>query len=296
MNLWTITLIMTAGVLTSFTDIRQRKIFNHHLLAFTVITLAGLTIFSLFATREFPAAVAGNLLAATCIAVGMYYADLWRPGDAKLFILYALIMPPTPYESTLLFPCVSHFVCSFLIASAIIIVLTLPEAARQVRILRDGLRAGKQPLFHPARLLPNFLSSLLMFLISAGVTFPLLSLIPFRVPVLLEFLSIYLVNAVIKQQTQRIRVAHPLVWMIIGIPLFALTFFKVMSPRIPSLLPFLQTMFIYGCWNFLLNMLFRSAKDQTSRVPFAPFLLAGCLLAYTPFLLLFSWFNHLLRR
>jgi len=101
--------VIYLGIVTSVEDIRFGKIYNRHIvtgLALGLIWYTLLALFYVFATGhiEFVTQglprVAGATLMALIISAGMWYFDVWSGADAKLYTVFAFLMPLSVYHSS----------------------------------------------------------------------------------------------------------------------------------------------------------------------------------------------------
>ena len=91
-------IIIILGFLTSYTDIKSRKIKNTHLL---FAATAGLFAYIYLIINQIiiPDINFGlNLLLGIGIGAVLYFTDTWGAGDAKLFAVCCLLMPTEKYS------------------------------------------------------------------------------------------------------------------------------------------------------------------------------------------------------
>ena len=140
-------LILGIGILTTFTDLQNKKIYNQHLV---IGAVAGLIVTAYSAWRhEHVVFHIINGLVAFLIGFLLHRSALWRGGDAKLFALYAFLMP-TPVYTHLLFPCVvSLFACSFIVGCALLMPIFIKDIIVNHKTIADGLflPSERQALF-----------------------------------------------------------------------------------------------------------------------------------------------------
>src|SRR5208337_2339158 len=106
-----LSLILIIGLLTTFTDLKSKKIYNQHLAIGAVAGLAAGAYTAVFGHEDVLYHCV-NCLVAFGIGFVLHRTALWKGGDAKLFMLYAFLMP-TPVYVPLPFPgVVSLFACS----------------------------------------------------------------------------------------------------------------------------------------------------------------------------------------
>jgi hypothetical protein len=86
-------LVVALGIITSYTDIRDGKVRNLHLALFAVAGIA-LLIYS----GAGIALASVNFLFALSFGYFLWHIGIWTSGDAKLFSVYALIVPLAVYQ------------------------------------------------------------------------------------------------------------------------------------------------------------------------------------------------------
>ena len=111
-------LIFLLGIVTSYTDIRQGKIFNKHLLwALGILVAVYITIligpWSLGENYFFNLGI--NLVIAFAVGFLFWHLGLWSAADSKLFTVYAVLIPLAVYSRTYysLFPSLTLLINSF---------------------------------------------------------------------------------------------------------------------------------------------------------------------------------------
>jgi len=268
-------LILGAGILTSYTDISRRKIHNHHLL---VIGAAGLIVCALaiLMERSSCALPFTSLAFGVLIAVAMYHQKLWRAGDAKLFALYAFLMPPTGNENLIFLPCLSLFACTFLAGLIWLLPQLLVSEIRQVDDVWHEIFCLKT--------IEQFLPSLATTLSVTWIFGPLLAKTavihyPLLTAVLLYFLCTL--------ATRYVEMLYKKPALGILVVLGGLGLRLALSPQFfaaNSLIRYVASVILYALVFHAIRALILFSKNLENRVPFAPLLFAGVLLSYTPFL------------
>lgn len=96
MLIWFLPAILILGLITSYTDIKNGKIENKHLILALFYSLIAYTIFSTTQIRhaEFLATCFFSLVTGIII----WYAGLWTAADAKLFFVYSVMIPLSVYK------------------------------------------------------------------------------------------------------------------------------------------------------------------------------------------------------
>ena len=115
MELLFLSLIFFVGLITSYTDIKHNKIKNRDLLiAFFIFII--LLIFSHVKYNFFNYVfIFVNFFIALIVGFLLFYFEFWKAADAKLFSLYALLIPVGFYSNNLygLFPSFSILINTF---------------------------------------------------------------------------------------------------------------------------------------------------------------------------------------
>ena len=266
-------LIFIAGLITALTDLLQRKIKNHHQV-FIAAAAVLWHIINAVTHKTIPTQTLLSLTLAVVISITFYLMHLWRAGDAKLFSLYSLLMPPTGYEAWIPLPSILLFANTF-IAGAIILTPSLARTffLNRTAIMRAVLRQNTR----------SFLFSLSI----SWIIFPLLAFIGLtqqRFFPLLPFLLVFILTKPLYEHTMPL-FKQPIFCILVFSG--GLTLHILLRPEFflwTNMLLYLRNVLIY---TILTNITLESIKhtaDPRERFPFAPFLFLGCLLSYTPFL------------
>jgi Flp pilus assembly protein protease CpaA len=100
LNFLFIPLILALGIITSYTDIKEGKIRNKHLI---IISVLGLFLYIIFffikqISLQFIFLTLVNLGIGALIGIFLWFLGFWSAGDAKLFSVYLLIIPLIFYK------------------------------------------------------------------------------------------------------------------------------------------------------------------------------------------------------
>jgi archaeal preflagellin peptidase FlaK len=97
--------VLVLGFLTSYTDIKNGKIKNNHLLVallYGLIVYAFLMFFFAFngmdVNQEYLIEIVSNSLISLIIGFFMWLGGLWTAGDSKLFFTYSFLVPISLYQ------------------------------------------------------------------------------------------------------------------------------------------------------------------------------------------------------
>jgi Flp pilus assembly protein protease CpaA len=267
--------MMITGTITSLSDINAKKIKNIHLFSIGVVTLFFYSWTFLFFKTSYTTQLLSALIA-TAIGVLLFFSKSWRPGDAKLFIVYALLMPPCGYEQLLPYPCLPLFINTFL-SGLIFLVPSLIISAfvHRDQLLKDIISTNTSY---------NLLRSFLIIISLSWITSPLLTMLKIHNHVLLSIIMIYIFSSLINRFARSLK-RYPLAAAAIFIAgLYLRLCFAPEFFTFKNILVFFINTFAYSLAFLVLNRTITNTKDSQDRVPFAPFLFMGCLLSYTPFL------------
>ncbi len=102
MILWFLPGIILLGIITTYTDLKEGKIKNKHIilaLAYTII-IYSILIFSGSGTIRINYFIELTVMCALSLITGfiIWYAGLWTAGDAKLFFAYSALIPLSVYK------------------------------------------------------------------------------------------------------------------------------------------------------------------------------------------------------
>lgn len=280
--LWLI--ILVVGALTSFTDIQERKIKNIHLIVAAVLGVC-LHIWALLIQIVLPGPLLLNILLAAVGSFLLFINNIWRPGDAKLFIVYALLMPSHIYEKTVPLPGIAHFINTFLAGVIFLFPMILDGIISHFRGISKAVCSLKT--------LQNLIYSFEITTVISWAIFPLFGF--FKIPsgnplVICLIFFIYRAVFTLNPSGKLFR------WFVFtfafgGLLLQFFSPYTVFSGD--SAGKFFLRMIPLTIFSQIIHEMSEHMKEIKSRVPFAPFLFIGCLLCYGPFLF---WLIRFMRR
>ncbi|MDP2653394.1 MAG: hypothetical protein Q8Q08_05115 [Candidatus Omnitrophota bacterium] len=269
-------IILITGCLTVITDLRLRKIYNTHLAVGTVLGFAAIIYAAAWAKESVVVHFINGLLAFT-IGFCLHRFGLWRGGDAKLFALYAFLMPPLQGGNTLFTNAVDLFACSFIAGTIILMPFLIKNTVSHFNtLIKTPLPLGKLksrsravgvtallswaffPVFHFAGALHTAIAP---FLITFFI-FYLYHFIKKTIPV-----NYFTVGGVIAfGAIMRLWLSpSSLSWPVLPYSILKITLFTLLSAN--------------------LYIAIENLKEKQDRVPFAPLLFMGCMLSYSSFLI-----------
>jgi hypothetical protein len=239
-----------------------------------------------------------NGLVAFPIGFLLHRAALWKGGDAKLFTLYAFLMPPPAAFNHVPFPStVSLFACSFIAGTIILFPVFIKDI-----IVNHTTIINK--LFLPTKRQALF-KGIGKVILYSWVTFPLYYFLKStQIPFLVEHLE-KITNPVIiltilflffstgykikKEATSNFLVKFfkkNFLELAIGI-VFGFVMRLWLAPHslsYPALKRYIIMITLSSVISIYIHSTFNHFKNYQERVPFAPLLFIGCMLSYTPFL------------
>lgn len=120
------TIAIILCIISSFTDIKSKKIYNKILVIFVCLSSIIYIIFYNEIEYNFLLQFV-NVLVSILISFLFYYYNIWAAGDAKLFIILSFIIPRSIYEANILnlFPSVILLVIIFIVAYLYVIIETI---------------------------------------------------------------------------------------------------------------------------------------------------------------------------
>ncbi len=278
-------IILIVGLLTILSDLKNKKIYNSHLMIGFVLGLAGIVYTSIW-TQEPVVFHIINGIIAFITGTFLHRISIWKGGDAKLFALYAFLMPaiePNPLPSSV----INLFACSFIAGTMVILPFLIKDTFLNYKAILRKITSPDQrkPL----------LTAIGITCFYSWIFFPLYYFAGFiRIPalsMLITYFIFYIVRRYIKKapitrQTQNILIGcgialgflmrfwlspSSLSWPILGYSILKIVVFSTLAAGIYIVIDFFS-------------------KQYHDRVAFAPLLFIGCVLSYTPFI---TWIMHL---
>lgn len=271
-------LIVILGICSSYTDIKFHKIKNFHLLAATIFGLiihAGFsTSHNIYPDLDFYL----NLFIGSCIGFLLYYTNIWGAGDAKLFIVYCLLMPIDKHRAILPFSSILIFMNIFLLSALAIFILSLGNVLKNGRLLLKKIFS----LETAKKLVNSF-----MIIFGLGWIIPFLAqplypyTTPFLITLLLFFSYLLFYNSVYKLKNRAF------MYGILAMGLLLRFLLKTLDYSLPHLLAYFKKITSYTFIFYILNVLFNfnKAKEKDNKIiPFAPFMFLGTLASSVNFI------------
>ncbi len=214
--------IILLGIATSYTDIKYGRIKNRHLVF--GLLYAAIIYLVYFCTGYIRASLSyGELietgtdfLIAAVVAYMLYHTAIWTAGDAKLFIVYALMIPPTVYVNghVPFFPAIAILINTFVPFFVFYFIRLMVSAQKNIKL--SALKNSFDPkkilvlalsifaLMWPIRLLSGLLGTINPLLAQFFSNFFIVVLLLFLLMSLLErvlainFLWVTIITAVMR--------------------------------------------------------------------------------------------------
>ena len=278
--------IITIGIATCYTDIRFHVIKNRHILRAAIAGIATYAYLALTHKITLEIWLLLNLLAGVGIGLLLYTTNAWGGGDAKLFMLFCLLMPTQRYKNIIPLPSLVVFMNTFLLSTVVIMAnsIALLFKNRQTFSFKGTASQIVQELARSLVII--FCLDWIIRLFTDPIR-PYLT--PFLTMLLLYF-SYWLVYGGIERIKNRALVAS-----LLGMA--ALIRF-IVNPAELQLLPLITTLRRVGTYALIFNIIRiifeqnRDRNDNTNKIAFAPLILAGTLLSQTTLL---YWIMEIMR-
>ena len=277
-----LSIILVIGVLTTLTDLKNKKIYNQHLGLGALLGLIAAAYTVIFKHENILFHI-NNGFVAFLIGFLLHRSALWKGGDAKLFTLYAFLMP-VPVYSHILFPSVINlFACSFIAGTAILI----PVFIKDIIINHNAIT---NDLFLPVKRRALF-DAIVTVIFFSWILFPIYYLARITDPVIILTISYLIFNwGYSLKEVEKDYVVKNIKRMFF--PLSAGIIFGFLtrlwlspdSLSFPALTRYTFRVALSAAVLTCIHTTFNHFKDYRERVPFAPLLFIGCILSYTPFL------------
>ena len=288
--------ITILGIVSSYTDIKYKKIKNTHL---AIALIYGILIYVyLFFNKQFPLnslILSLNIGIASVLSLFLYFSHMWSAGDSKLFIVYAVLMPTQKYISLFTFPCIGLFLSIIIISFSVIILFMIKD------LLLNPLPKLKL-IFSKGTIIKLSESFAIIF----SVTWPLwlflykIQRLSPLLKIILLYLTYFLLYSVLGKLKKKtyvfaiIIIAGIIIRLIVQPSAFSVEYLSTYTVKV------IKYTFIFYLLRLLLfnekpsnKSLIDERKILTARLPFAPFMFIGTLIANSNFIF---WVMHLLNK
>jgi Flp pilus assembly protein protease CpaA len=276
-------IILVIGILTTFTDLKSKKIYNQHLIIGAILGLIA-TAYTVIFSHEPVLFHIVNGLVAFLIGLLLHKSTIWRGGDAKLFALYAFLMPVPTYNHILFPGIISLFANSFISGMIILLPIYVKDIIINHKVIVNDLLLPlkRQALFYAIGTTIYISWTLYPVYYLARTTNPVI--------ILTVLYLIFNWGYTVEKEVQKHYIIEffkkKVILLSVGIA-FGLIMRLWLSPNslsYPAFTRFIIMITLSSVLSTCIHTTFNHFKDYQERVPFAPLLLMGCILSYTPFL------------
>lgn len=274
--------------MTVSSDILKKKIKNRDIV---LIAAAAIFLYILFGIRgeiKISLSLVMNPLVALAIGFLLYSRQLWKAGDAKLFALYSLLVYNNKYSSLLPLSCLVIFLNTFLIS----FICLVPYLVKNIIDNKNNLR---KKILSPDTL--SYFAMIIGITLSISwVIKPLLSLLPLKNVFFLEFVLIYLGYSVVFRSMNNIKGKRIILVIVFLTGLILRYTIEPGSFQLNNLYPYLKHILQFSFLVYLIRTVIDLEEKINVRIPFAPFMFLGAVLAETDFLKWAMTFLTIIRR
>jgi len=270
-------LIVITGLLTSFTDVTQKRVKNKHLLIISFIALFSYLIFFNLGQLNLSFQFILNPIVSLIVGFLLYLAGLWKPGDAKLFITYSLLLNSNEYSTIFPLSCFALFANTFLISFLFMIpFFVMSIIDNKSKIIKEVI-TGK--------IFTKFAKTFLITFCLSWAIRPILNSSPLKDNNFLNFIILYIGYLSIYNFIHKIK--YKLLIIFVFLLGFMLRYvFMPGSFSFISIIDYLKHILKFSLIFYILKIIITSYDKKPQRIAFAPFMFLGSILCYTDFL---SW-------
>jgi len=267
--------VILLGMVTSYTDIKFRKIKNKHLLL--ILSFALLTYIFLIVTKQLTVNITLflNPLIGLFIGVIFYLTHVWAAGDAKLFFVYCCLVLSNKGFGVIHFSSIIILMNIFLAGTLCVGFISIIRMYQKKEGVFQKKQAGifLQRFFYVFLILFSFGWFVFGFFkrfTNAGDSF--LSII---ILYGLYFLIMRIVNA---------NFSRKIIFLILLLLIVLRFYADPLARNFSNLLAYLKGMFVITFIFTLGNKIADDVKGSKERIAFAPIMFLGVLLYFTDFL------------
>ena len=281
-NLIFLSIMLIIGTLTVITDLQNKKIYNDHLAIAAVLGLAAIIYTAVWRHENILFHISNGLIAFV-IGVCFHRFDLWRGGDAKLFTLYAFLMPALKPDHILLSSAINLFACSFIAGMIVLTPIFIKDIASNYNAIINKLSPKTRKELLTEVKMTIFLAWILfpVYYFARTIQIPFLSLV-------ITYLIFYIVHHFLRKT---IKINFLIAASGITFGFLMHLWLSPNSLSWPVLPYFILKIGLYYALFACIYTSFELLEEYKNRVPFAPLLFIGCVLSYTPFL---TWIMHMM--
>jgi len=260
-------------MLTTYTDIKKGKIKNAHLVTILSMAIILYCVSIAAGTFKLSLAAAINLTVGLILGFILYAFGTWKAGDAKLFLLYSLLLMHNKNAYILFLPCLTLFANIFLTSFFAV----LPSS------LKD-LFDHKNEFFKYVISKKNLISFIKIWLILFSFSF-------FIGPLILNYAShnniVFYGFILFSYLVYQIATKIKYLMLLLPVLLIGATVKLLIIPGSISLrqvIDFIKYATVYLIITSILAYIISSEKNKYTYMPLAPFMLLGAALSTTKFL------------
>ena len=273
-------LLIITGTLTVYTDIRQRRIKNIHLLIVLIAAVVCYIYFLASGVLKLSSSLLLNPLVGLLIGFALYIFGLWKPGDAKLFFIYSLLLPVNIYAKLLPLSCFVIFINTFLLAFLFALLISIKGIINNKGLIIKKVVSRKTLLY--------FTRIIFVVFSLSWVIEPIIAIFSSKSTPFINFILVFFGYMVIYRFIYRFLSSFKGKVIVIALFIAGLLVRFINNPEFfhpLNIFIFLKSIFIYSGILYFLRLLSSVQEESQKRIPFAPFMLAGTLLSTTPLLL-----------
>jgi len=284
-------LIIALGIISSYTDIKYKVIRNRHLLWFVALALIIHAYLQINHKITLTPNLLLNFLIGIITAYLFYSFKMWGAGDAKLFIVFSLLMPTQKHNTLIPFPSAILFINIFLLSTAAMIALSIYKIIKNKDNFLSKISLSD---------LGKRVSSSFLIILGLGWTISYLTkpLSIYFSPIV-NIILIYILYSIFYKSLEALR-KKIIILAIIGCSGFILrTVLEFNNLNLSVLILSLMKILKYTLVFYFINLLIYHDKDTNKvsiTMPFAPFIFLGTLATDTGFVYYAIGFINLILR
>jgi len=269
MKLYFFALIIILGIITTVTDLRYRKIKNTHLAVIAIIAVLSYGFFITAQQLIWSLELLLNPLVALALGFALYIARLWEAGDAKLFIVYCLLLPASQPFPLLPLPSLAMFVVTFILSSLLLMPVSVYGIIRNKNKFIKEVMSKKTPRY--------FVNIFLIAFSLSWIIQPILALSPLKNNIFIDSIIIFGGYLLLFQFVARIR--KPALLMLIFTAGIVLRYrFMPYFFSFNNIAFYAGRILLYSIIFYFLNTIIAHKQEAPVRIPFSPFMFLGALL------------------
>jgi len=269
--------ISVLGFVSSYTDIKLRKIKNIHLLAAILI---GTSIYGVLATSQnnvlnydFPI----SLMISIGIGLILYFTNTWGAGDAKLYIAFCFLMPINKHENLFPFTSITIFTNIFLISTLVLATFMITKFLEKKTELYKVL--------FTLSTLRRLIDSLFVVICLGWIVPPILDILLPNSSVFCTIFFMYIsYHLLFSIATKKYEYEHTFL-LLIAVGLAVRIFLNpIQYMSLDTILIPLKNKILYALSFHCLHAILTLETDEKKHMPFAPFIFLGTIMTNTSFL------------